>query len=285
MAQANHPQPTIVGAQAAPRSNLMLKLIVAYGLFLVVRQTLHQDAAYFSVNLMVPLIKLAVPLFETILGYKPTIIFIFEVVCSVLCVLFGSKIARALTAILPARRPNNAPAAVNAVAPAAVDAAARGALTRSLIVLFVIVPAVYYGSSQARNYLYGNPHHYTPPLLISAGKVSVEDTASYVSPRVNSGSDGQLVLCVDGACVEDVAEEEYERSKSGDTAPATPPPKTKSSDKKPQTTTVTAIDLHRDQDPRIYSIMKDLGKIQFLGFCAFCVTFSTLGSLILDKLY
>jgi hypothetical protein len=258
----------------------MLKLIVSYGLLLVVRQTLHQDAAYFSVNLMVPLMKMAVPLFETILGYKPTIIFIFEVVCSVLCALFGPKIARALTAILPARRPENAPAAV--------DAADRGALTRSLIVLFVIVPAVYYGSSQARNYLYGNPHDNTAPLLISAGKASVEDTASYVSHRVNSGSNGQLVLCTDVACVEDVAEEEYERSKSGDTAPATPPPETtKSTDKKThrQTTVVTAIDLHRDHDPRIYSIMKDLGKIQFLGFCAFCVTFSTLGSLILDRLY
>jgi hypothetical protein len=274
MAQAN-----VVGAQAAPRRNFMLKLIVAYALFLVMRQTLHQDAAYFSVNLMVPLMKMAVPLFETILGYKPTIIFIFEVVCSVLCVLIGPKIARALTAILPARRPNNAPAAV--------DAAARGALTRSLIVLFVLVPAVYYGSTVARNYLYGDPHNYTPPLLISAGKVSVEDTASYVSPRVASGSTGQLVLCVDGACVEDVAEEEYQRSKSGDTASATPPPKPKASDKKPhrQTTDVTAIDLHRDQDPRVYSIMKDLGKIQFLGFCAFCVLFSTLGSVILDKMY
>jgi hypothetical protein len=147
---------------------------------------------------------------------------------------------------------------------------------------------VYYGSNAARGYIFGDPHKVSP-LLIAAGKVSVEDTTSYVSPRVNSGSVGELVLCVDGACVEDVAEEEYQRSKSGNTDAVTsaPPPKPKSSDKKlqRQTTAVTAIDLHTGQDPLVYSIMKDLGKMQFIGFCAFCVLFSTLGSFILDKMH
>jgi hypothetical protein len=253
----------------------VVKSIVVYGLLLAMRHFLHGDAAYYSVGLLMPVVQLMVPVFETLLGYKPTIIFIFEVIASFLCVLLGNYIARRLQTMM--NRPVNA-----ASKPASNGFSTggrhreRNALTQALVVLFVITPAVYYISVYARAQVIGDPHKLllTSSSSSSSGKVSVDDTTSYISPHAKSmDSHGELVI------VEDVSEEEYQRSKSGDATRAKP--KSKSAD--PQPKSVGFPDLQKGQEWPIAVVTKDLFKKPFLIFCGFGIVLSAVSTFLLGK--
>jgi hypothetical protein len=245
--------------------------LCVYVLLVAMRHFLHGDAAYFTVGLIRPIVHLLVPVFEALLGYKPTIIFIVELIASFLSVWFGNYIVKKFF------EKNNA--------------AERGAVMQALFVLFILAPAVYVASTYARNLMVGDPHTSGPKLLqIGAAKASVDGSSSYLSPHVVSGSSGEVVVCHDGACVEDVPEEEYQRTKSGESPPSPSPsskpkPKASAEQPKPTTTSVVARDFVDGQDVAVYTLMKDLGKYQFLLFCALGVTLSAASTLLLGYLF
>jgi hypothetical protein len=248
-------------------------LIGVYALLVALRHFLHGDAAYFTVGLIRPVVQFLVPVFEALLGYKPTIIFIVELIASFLSVWFGNYIVKKFF------EKNNA--------------AERGAVMQALFVLFILAPAVYVASTYARNLMVGDPHTSVPILpQIGAAKSSVDGSSSYLSPHAVSGSSGEVVVCHDGACVEDVPEEEYQRTKSGESTPSPSPsskpkpkPKPKAEQPKPTTTSVVARDFVDGQDVAVYTLMKDLGKYQFLLFCALGVTLSAASTLLLGNLF
>jgi hypothetical protein len=190
---------------------------------------------------------------------------LLEVFASVLCVILGNYIAKRLkTMNNPVPNPAN-------VAPRDGRREERTALTQALIVLFVIAPAVYYASIYARGQVMPDPHK----LISSAsGKVSVDKTPGYLSPHAKSvDSHGELVI------VEDVSEEEYQRSKSGDATKGKPNPKPSAS----KTTAVVAADFQKGQEVAVYTVMKDLGKMPFLIFCCFGIVFSAVSTLLLGN--
>lgn len=257
----------------------ILKLVLVYVLVLVVRHFFHGDAPYYSVSLMMPVFKWAASIFQVLLGYKPTIIGMFEVLGCFLCVSVGFNVTPKVVRAIMNRPPE----------PAA-DRAARSALTKSLIVLFVITPAIYFAASYLRTMAHGqNPYALPSVKMIES---------SYVSNRVVSGDSavGQLVLCVEDHCVTDVPEEEYQREKAA-AAPSTPssqaskpapstpssavPSKPKAADKNAQKSSsnaVVAVDIQSGQDLYAYSVMKDLGKMQFLVFCGISLVMASVGS-------
>jgi len=265
----------------------IMKLVLVYVLVLVVRHFFHGDAPYFSVYLMMPVFKWAASIFQVLLGYKPTIIGMFEVLGCFLCVSVGFNVTPRVVRAIMNRPPE----------PAA-DRAARSALTKSLIVLFVITPAIYFAASYLRTIANGqNPYDKPQGLLGSAPSVKLIES-SYMSNRVVSGNSaaGQLVLCVEEHCVTDVPEEEYQREKAAaapstpssqasKSAPSTPssvvPSKPKAADKNAQKSSsnaVVAVDIQSGQDLHAYSVMKDLGKMQFLVFCGISLVMASVGS-------
>jgi hypothetical protein len=231
--------------------------ILAYCMLLGVRHFAHGDAAYFSVNLFMPIFNAAVSVFEILLGYKPTIIFVLEIVACFLLVMMANVLLSRIKTALGHQQPVE-----------------RRALTRSLIMLFVLAPIVYVASTKSRNSFIGSdPHLFnkSQTLLISSGKSSVDSVSFYVSPHTNgvSSDGGELVL------VEDIPEEVYQLSKSRDAKDKKPAPKS---------TSIVAADFSKGQDPHVYSIMKDLGRLPFMSFCGFGIAFSALGSVVLDKI-
>lgn len=270
MAQATPTNPT--QAQSSAMS-WVLKVALVYGLLLIVRQVFHDDAAYYSVSLMMPVLRWAASIFQVLLGYKPTIIGMLEVVACALCVHAGFRFTPKVYQVVMNRpkRPSFPVA----------DRLARGTLTRQLIVLFVVTPAIYFSVCYIRDKTVGQPY-----LMISGGKGQVDISNSYVSNRVvpmSNPKPGQLVLCTNDHCVTDVSEEEYQRDKSGATSsqPVPTTSKPKESDKNNQNSVknaIVAVDIQAGQDPHAYGLLKDLGKIQFLVLCGLALLFASLGS-------
>ncbi len=237
----------------------IFKVVVVYCLLLAVRHLVHGDAAYFSADLIVKVVKLLMPLLRSLTGYTPTIIYVLEAIAILPCAYVGFMFARRLIGVN-----------------------GRVALMQYAFLLFVVAPAVFVASTHFRNsWCGGDPHKRPDPSTPSTSVPSVDDSSSYISPLVIRGSSGELVMCNEDVCVEDVPEEEYQSTKSGDS----PPPSSRPKPRKPsKTTAVTAVDLKHGQDARVYSVMKDLGKHQFLVFCALGVIFSSVASYILVRL-
>jgi hypothetical protein len=270
----------------------ILKFVVVCSLFLAVRHLVHGDAAYFSTDVIVKVANLLIPLLGSVTGHTPTTIYVLEAVAILPCLCFGFMFARKL-----------------------IGANGRIALMQYTLLLFVIAPAVFVASTQFRNsWCGGDPHKRPVPSNTSTGIPSIEDPSldGFISPHVSHGSSGELVLCneEEEVCVEDVSEEDGQSTESGNSPPPTvlPEPKkpvpeedgqstkedgqsTKSGDSPPASSlpkpkkhsriTIRAPDLKHDQCARVYSVMKDLGKYQFLVFCVLGITLSSVCSYIL----
>jgi hypothetical protein len=260
LAQTNQQQPrTMAESSVKP---WILKVVLVYGLLLVVRQVFHGDAAYYSVNFLMPVFKWAASMFHILLGYKPTIISMLEAVACGLCVQAGfhftPKLCQAVTRppVPAAHRP------------------ARGTFTRQLLVLFVFTPAIYFAICHFRPI---DPHKI--PTNEAQGLIG-----HYVSNRVVSGADGQLTVCTNDHCVSEVSEEEYQNNKvalasSSPSAPVSSKPK--DSDKKKQkagTSAVVAFDIRTGQDPWAVALLKDLSTMQFVFFCGMSLLCASVGS-------
>jgi hypothetical protein len=235
----------------------ILKVVVVCSLFLAVRHLVHGDAAYFSTDVIVKVANLLKPLLGSVTGYTPTTIYVLEAIAILPCACFGFMFARKL-----------------------IGANGRIAIMQYTLLLFVIAPAVFVASTQFRNsWCGGDPHKRPVASNTSASTPSIEDPPfdGFISPHVSHGSSGELVLCNEEVCVEDVSEEDGRSTKSGDSPPPSSLPKTK----KHSRITIRAPDLMHGQCARVYSVMKDLGKYQFLVFCVLGITFSSVCSYIL----
>ena len=241
----------------------IFKVVVVYSLLLAVRHLVHGDAAYFSADLIVNVASLLMPLLYALTGHTPTIIYVLEAIAILPCAYFGFMFARKLRLV---------------------GANGRVALMQYTLLLFVVAPAVFMASTHLRNsWCGGDPHKRPVPSIPSRSTSipSIEDSSSYISPVVIHGSSGELVMCNEDVCVEDAPEEEYQSTKSDDS----PQPSSRPNPTKPiKTTAVPAVDLKHGQDARVYSIMKDLSKRQFLVFCAFGFILSFACSFIVEHL-
>ena len=255
----------------------ILKVVVVCSLFLAVRHLVHGDAAYFSTDVIVKVANLLIPLLGSVTGYTPTTIYVLEAIAILPCACFGFMFARKL-----------------------IGANGRIAIMQYTLLLFVIAPAVFVASTQFRNsWCGGDPHKRPVPSNTSASIPSFEDP-DFISPRVSSG---EIVICNAEVCVEDVSEEDGQSTESGGSPPPSvlpepkkpvpeedgqstksddpPPPSSLPKPKKNSRVTIRAPDLQHGQCARVYSVMKDLGKYQFLVFCVLGITFSSVCSYIL----